>query len=146
MSIEQYKSDIDRIKRSSEYIKLATRHRGDLDQKNFDKFRLRITQLENRIKELQPKAGVPRRIVPRDAPARHPVNPAIARIATEPLPGAKRNENIIINKSKLATSRVEHTKIIESKELDDFIYGPSDNADDNLFDDMLFDEPLPEDL
>lgn len=146
MSAEQYRAQITAIKRDPEYIKLASKHRGDLDQKNFDKYRLRIANLEAKAKACQP-VEEPKRATPRAVgPIKHPVNPAKARIAAEPLPGSKKQENIIINKSKMIPKRDIHAQLVKSPEVDRFINGPLPDRDDSsLFDDILFDdEPLPD--
>ena len=147
MSAEQYRAQIDAIKRDPEYIKLASKHRGDLDQKNFDKYRLRISNLEAKAKACQPAAET-KRAAPRTAgPIRHPVNPAKARIAAEPLPGSKKQEKIIINKSKMTPKRDTHAQLVRSSEVDLFINGPlpAVESEPDLFDEVLFDdEPLPD--
>jgi hypothetical protein len=149
MSVEQYLEEINNIKRNPKYIKLASSHRGELDQKNFDKFRLKLANLQAKLDILQAdekKLGVQ---TPKSKPAviRHPVNPAIARVAAEPLPGAKDNTKIIINKSKLAPNRDEHNKIVASNQLAELMTGKiePEQVDLDIFDDLVFDEePLPD--
>jgi hypothetical protein len=145
MSIEQYRAEIDRIKSSHEYISLASKHRGDLDQKNFDKFRLRIKGLEAKMAALNPAtAGKKGPAVP-TGPIRHPVNPAIARIAREPASDAKNKEKIVINQTKLIINREKHDELVRSNELDLFINGPTETDNVDVLDDILFDdEPMPD--
>jgi hypothetical protein len=147
MSIEQYQLEINAIKSNPEYMALLSKHRGDLDQKHLNTFRLRIKKLEARMASLktEPAKSAVRKPT---GPIRHPVNPALARIASEPLPGARKQERVIIKKSKMVPNRKNHTQLVESSEVDEFINGPSDPNDssnqDEKFDtlDLMFDDEL----
>jgi len=145
MSVDQYRVEIDRIKSSPEYISLASKHRGDLDQKNFDKFRLRIRGLEAKMAALKPAEPIKKAPLVSTGPIRHPVNPAIARIAREPAPDAKGTEKIVINQTKLVTNREKHNDLVKSKEVDLFIHGPDESDNLDILDDIFFDdEPMPD--
>jgi hypothetical protein len=149
MSAEQLRAEIDRIKSDPEYIKLSRQHRGELEQKNFDKYRLRIIGLEAKIKASKPAVDAKKPVSRQTGPIRHPVNPAVARLAREPAPGAKDKEKIVINKSKTVANRDAHAALVKTNEVDLFINGPSSVQDDpvnnDIFDELVFDdEPMPD--
>lgn len=150
MSVESYREAIDRIKKDPEYIKLASRHRGDLDQKNFDRYRLKIAGLEAKMKLLEPKGTTAQKRIAQVGPIRHPINPATARLQREPAPGAKDKEKVIINKSRMTPNREAHALLVKSNEVDVFINGPqqldlTEPVNNDIFDDIMFDdEPMPD--
>jgi len=149
MSYEDYKTEIFRIKSDPNYIKLASKHRGELDQKNFDKYKLKIAGLEAKMKLLEPSPVIKSKVKSTTS-IKHPINPAIARMAREPNPNAKNKEKVIIKKSHMIVDRTSHAALVKSNEVDIFINGPNasenntEEINNDIFDDLLFEEPMPD--
>ena len=163
--IAEYQMAIIDCKKNSEYQSLMSKHRGPLDQKLLDRHRLKITSLQAKIKAIEDAmlAERPKQISNKHKELRHPVNPALHRLATAKIPDGPKNNHFKISRGKMVVDRTEHEKIVNSQQLDNFLEGrPTENVkpvsasvdliqvenevfDFDNFDDMEnFDEPLPD--
>lgn len=156
------------IKRNPAYQTLMSKDRGPSDQKNLEKFRLKISSNDAKIKYIETSMMQDK---PKLKPAirgelRHPANPALQRLATEKKPNGPKNKNFAIARHKMAVDRAKHQEIVDSGQLSAFLDGrpaeplssetPQEPAvveavefedfADDFGDELFYDEPLPDDL